>query len=114
MPSGPRDPPKPLPKTPDWGNLSPYEGSPSCLPLVDSASGKVAVADGSFDNVAYPPVWSNDGEWLTFGAPYESRQLWVMSLEEQVLHRVRFRRQPPMPLLDATHLPWADPPTEDS
>ena len=108
-----RDPPKPPPENPDWGNLAPYEGSPSCLVLIDPATGKATVAEGSFDNFCYPPVWSNDGAWLAFGAPCESRQLWVMSSEERVLQRVRFRRQPPMPLLDATHLPWANPLTED-
>ncbi len=97
-----RDPPEPLPEQTDWANLPPYEGSPSCLVLIDAATGKAAVAEGSFDNFAWTPVWSSNGEWLVFGAPYESKQLWLMSFDKRVLQRVRFRRQPPMPLLDAT------------
>jgi hypothetical protein len=107
-----RDPPRPLPEQTDWANLPPYEGSPSCLVLIDVATGKAVIAEGSFDNFAWTPVWSSDGEWLVFGAPYESKQLWLMSFEKRVLQRVRFRRQPPMPLLDVTHLPWARPDIE--
>jgi hypothetical protein len=41
------------------------------LALIDVATAKAHLVDGRFDNFASTPVWSNDGRWLLFDAPFD-------------------------------------------
>lgn len=97
-----RDAPRPLPEGFDWA--APYQAQPAQLVCVDVQTGTATIVEGTFDNFAWEPVWTADGAWVVFGAPFEKRQLWVMSSVELVLRNVKFRRNPPMPLLDVTSL----------
>jgi hypothetical protein len=79
-----------------------YERAPRRLAVVDSL-GKLALSDDEFDNFAWP-VWSVDGDWLVFNAPFQARGLWIASTTDLRLQRIPFKRNPPVPLMDASDL----------
>jgi hypothetical protein len=41
------------------------------LALIDATSATVRLAEGRFDNFAAAPVWTADGSWLVFDAPFD-------------------------------------------
>jgi hypothetical protein len=77
-----------------------YEPTPSVMTLIELTTGSVQIVDGQFDNWASDPVWSADGDWVIFAAPYERRRLFGFRPAELVLHTYQFKRITPMPMLD--------------
>ena len=85
---------------------APREAEPWVLVLIDARSGDIRRCDGEFDNFCYPPAWSADSTYVTFGAPLQPTRLYLVDIARPSLEIVRFgRRHPPMPLLDAALLP---------
>jgi hypothetical protein len=71
------------------------------LALVDTATGAAALATGRFDNFATTPVWSQDGAWLIFDAPFDTSLFacHVRAASPTLVPVVR-RRGRPVPLID--------------
>jgi len=80
-----------------------YDPKPRRLGLLSTTSGAITIADGQYDNFANP-IWSIDGEWVVFNAPFQPRGLWVCRAAEARLERVRFSRDAPVPLCDVSDL----------
>ena len=74
---------------------------PHRLAIVDASDGSVALAEGEYDNFARP-VWSSDGAWIVFNAPFEPGGLWLCAVAEPKLERILFESNPPVPLLDVS------------
>jgi len=83
----------------------PYVGEPWVLMLIDARSGGMRRCEGEFDNFCYPPAWSADSKFVTFGAPFQPTRLYLVDIAEASLGAIKFgRRHAPMPLLDAALL----------
>jgi len=80
-----------------------YDPKPRRLGLLSTTSNAITIADGHYDNFAYP-IWSIDGEWVVFSAPFQPRGLWVCRAAKARLERVRFSRDAPVPLCDVSDL----------
>lgn len=80
-------------KEPRWSRLA----------LVDCASGAVTLSDGRFDNFASAPVWTADGSWALFDAPFD-KSLFACDVRASPprLIPILRRRGRPVPLLDVT------------
>jgi hypothetical protein len=79
----------------------------SVMALVDVESNEVRICEGRFDNFCYPPAWSADGTSLAFGAPFESKRIYLTSISDLALRPVDLGKHAPMPMLDARLLPAA-------
>ena len=80
-----------------------YEPQLTRLGLIDSATGAATVADGAFDDFATAPVWSGDGRWLVFDAPFD-RSSFACDVAERPprLTPIVRRRSRLSPLVDVT------------
>ena len=76
-------------------------GRPHRLAVVDVSDGSVALAQSEYDNFARP-VWSADGAWIVFNAPFEPGGLWLCAVAGPKLERIPFESDPPVPLLDVS------------
>ena len=77
--------------------------SPSVMVLIDATTGDIRGVDGQFTNFASEPVWSRDGEWIVFDAPFEERNLYLVHVTSRSsLISVAFEHEPPLPLMDIT------------
>lgn len=81
-----------------------YEPRPHRLGIIRCDHGSMAITDGEYDNFTYPLVWSLDGEWIVFSAPFQPRGLWLTRAAEPRLERVKFSRNAPAPLCDVSDL----------
>jgi hypothetical protein len=82
-----------------------YTPRPHRLGIIDLQDGSASVAEGVYDNFAYKPVWSDDGQWLVFYAPFQRNRLWACNVTAQRLESISFgRRSPPAPLVNVTDL----------
>jgi hypothetical protein len=77
----------------------------SRLVLVTCATGATNVPAGRFDNFASTPVWTADGRWLLFDAPFDT-SLFALDTHAPApeLTPVVRRRGRPSPLIDITAL----------
>jgi WD40-like Beta Propeller Repeat len=106
--------PEPLPESDEVPGLSMldrageivrYTVEPHRLALIDCTTGNIRVAWGVFDNFATHPVWSDDGEWLVFYAPFIRNRLWTCHVATACLESISFgRRSPPVPRVNVTDL----------
>ena len=87
----------PAPKVPpEWSRLA----------VVSGTEGSVRLAEGRFNDFAGTPVWSADGEWIVFDAPFQTRDLFVCRIREPIprLVPVKFKGASPGPLVDVSDL----------
>lgn len=72
----------------------------SMMAIVDARTGAVRVADGGFDNFASSPVWTADGRWVIFDAPFDLSLYACDTLADQpTLIPVLRKRGRPSPLV---------------
>jgi hypothetical protein len=73
------------------------------LALINTATGEVTMTTDRFDNLASPPVWSHNGAWLIFNAPFD-KSLFACDVTRSPPHLIPIvcRRGRPSPLIDVT------------
>jgi hypothetical protein len=82
------------------------------LVLVAVDDGEVRLVEGHFDNFATAPVWTADGSWLIFEAPFDKSMFaCCLADAEPTLEPIVRRRGRPVPLVDVTDLLPAGSPT---
>jgi hypothetical protein len=83
--------------------ISTYRPEWMRLALVDFATGRVRLAEEHFGNFVWGPVWSRDGSWLIFNAPFD-KSLFACRVHEDPPNLVPVvrRRGRPGPLVDVT------------
>jgi Tol biopolymer transport system component len=74
------------------------------LALIDVVTAEARLVQGRFDNFCTTPVWSPDGRWLLFNAPFD-KSLFACDTHARppVLQPFLRRRGRPSPLADITH-----------
>src|SRR5581483_535656 len=76
----------------------------SRLAIIDTESGRAALADGRFDDFATAPVWSADSEWAAFTTPFDAHRLWTcrVTSPRPALEMTEFATSVPTPIANVT------------